>query len=210
MHFVSRRIACFCDKVFDADIPDSADLDADPEVEKQIETGDFMAVSCPQCGKRLTPEYPFRLLLRGGRGELLMIPEKDRNALARGKLEYPTGNPYRIVVGFPEMAEKLRILGADLDDRVIEIMKYYLLTGSLRGEDPDRDITLMYKGEEDKRHVFHVLGMKEGEIGVARLGNEIYNKIASDIETRAGEEPFRDFCSPPWVSLGRLSSGDEA
>jgi CpXC protein len=210
MHFVSRRIACFCDKVFDADIADSADLEADPEVEKQIETGDFMAVRCPQCGKRLTPEFPFRLSLRGGQGELLMVPEKDRSDLARGKLGYQTGSPYRIVVGFPEMAEKLRILGAELDDRVIEIMKYYLLTGSMANEDQDRDVTLLYKGQEDKRHVFHVLGLKEGEIGVASLGNEIYAKIASDVETRAGEEPFRDFCSPPWVSLRRLSSGGGA
>ena len=44
MHFVSRRIACFCDKVFDTDVADSADLGAEPDVEKQIESGDFMAV----------------------------------------------------------------------------------------------------------------------------------------------------------------------
>ncbi|HTP57776.1 MAG TPA: CpXC domain-containing protein [Spirochaetia bacterium] len=205
MHFVSRRIACFCDKVFDAEIADSADLDAEPEVEKQIETGDFMAVTCPQCGKRLTPEFPFRLSLRGGRGELLMVPEKDRGGLARGRLDYQTGNPYRIVVGFPEMAEKLRILDAGFDDRVIEIMKYYLLTGSMAGEDQDRDITLSYKGQEEGRHVFHVLGLKEGEIGVARLGADVYKKISADIETRAGEDPFRDFCAPPWISVRKLS-----
>jgi len=205
MHFVSRRIACFCDKVFDAEIADSADLEADPDVEKQIDSGDFMAVTCPQCGKRLTPEFPFRLALRGGRGELLMVPEKDRGGLARGKLDYPADNPYRIVVGFPELAEKLRILADGFDDRVIEIMKYYLLTGSMADEDQERDITLRYKGQEEGRHVFHVLGMKEGEIGVARLGGDVYKKIAADIDARAGEDPFRDFCTPPWISVRRLS-----
>ena len=39
MHFVSRRIACFCDKVFDADVPDSADLEVEPDVEQKIEDG---------------------------------------------------------------------------------------------------------------------------------------------------------------------------
>lgn len=203
MHFVSRRIACFCDNVFDADVPDIADLETEPEVEKQIASGDFMALTCPKCGKRLTPEFPFHLHLRGGLGEMLMIPEMDMSRLILGKLNYEIGSPFRVVVGFPEMAEKLHILESGLDDRVIEIMKYYLLTGATGAEDQDRDVTLRYKGEEDGRHVFHVLGLKDGEIGVARLGGEIYRKIAEDVETRVKEEPFRDFCSQPWVSVRR-------
>ncbi|HUI70875.1 MAG TPA: CpXC domain-containing protein [Spirochaetia bacterium] len=208
MHVVSRRIACFCDAVFDAEVPDSADLTSEPEVEGKIETGDFMVVMCPQCGKRLTPEFPFRLTLREGRGVVLLVPEKDRNALLRGTLEYEMGSPFRVVVGFPALAEKLRILEAGLDDRVIEIMKYYLMTGAAQPEDEERDVTLRYKGEEDGRHVFHVLGLKDGEVGVARLGSEIYGKILADIETRVAEDPFRDFCSPPWVSVERLAGGD--
>jgi hypothetical protein len=138
-----------------------------------------------------------------------MVPEKDRNGLARGKLEYETGNPFRVVVGFPEMAEKLHVFAAGLDDRIIEIMKYYFLTGAAETGDKEGDVILRYKGEEGGRHVFHVLGLKEGEIGVARLAGEFYNKIASDIDTRVGEEPFRDFCLPPWVSVRKLSGGDE-
>ena len=110
---------------------------SEPDVEQKIEDGDFMVVTCPQCGKRLTPEFPFRLSLRGGRGDLLMVPEKDRIGLARGKLEYEIGNAFRVVVGFPEMAEKLHIFSAGLDDRVIEIMKYYLLTGAAAEEDQE-------------------------------------------------------------------------
>ncbi|MGA2612948.1 MAG: CpXC domain-containing protein [Spirochaetia bacterium] len=208
MHFVSRRVACFCDNVFEADVPDSADLEAEPDVEKQIESGDFMALTCPNCGKRLTPEFPFRLSLRGGRGELIMIPGKDMNGLIRGKLDYDIGRPFRVVVGFPEMAEKLYILEAGLDDRIIEIMKYYLLTGAAGAEDQDRDVVLRYKGEQEGRHVFHVLGLKDGEIGVARLGDEIYRKIAQDVDARVKDEPFQDFCSPPWVSVRRLTGGD--
>ncbi len=209
MHFVSRRIACFCDKVFDADVPDSADLEVEPDVEQKIEDGDFMVVTCPQCGKLLTPEFPFRLSLRGGRGDLLMVPEKDRIGLARGKLEHETRNAFRVVVGFPEMAEKLHIFSAGLDDRVIEIMKYYLLTGAAAEEDQESDVNLRYKGEADGRHEFLVLGLKEGEVGVARLASDFYRKVAADVDARVKEEPFRDFCSPPWVSVRRLSGGEE-
>ncbi len=208
MHSVSRRIACFCENSFDAQIPDSADLGQEPEVEQLIERGDFMAVSCPKCGKRLTPEFPVRLSLADGR-ELFMIPEKDMNGYVRGKLEYQVGNPFRVVVGFPEMAEKLKILRAGLDDRIIEIMKYYLLTGSAEPADEARTLTLRYKGEEEGRHVFHVLGLKEGEVGIARLGSDIYRKIAADVEKRVEEEPFRDFCAPPWVSVRRPGEAEE-
>ena len=206
MHTVSRRIACFCDNTFDAQIPVSANLAAEPEVEKQIADGDFMAVICPKCGKRLTPEFPFRLSLSDGR-EVLLIPEKDMGSLVRGKLGYEVGNPFRVVVGFPEMVEKLKILAAGLDDRVIEIMKYYLLTGSAEWGDEERAVTLLYKGDEDGRHIFHVIGLKEGEVGVARLGGEVYHKIATEIEKRAQEDPFRGFCTPPWVSVRRPGEG---
>jgi hypothetical protein len=70
-------------------------------------------------------------------------------------------------------------------------------------------VTLRYKGEEQGRHVFHVLGLKEGEVGIARLGSDIYRKIAADVEKRVEEEPFRDFCAPPWVSVRRPGEGEE-
>ncbi len=208
MHSTSRRIACFCDTTFEADIPDSADLRTEPEVGKLIASGDFMVVRCPKCGKRLTPEFPFRLSLTDGR-ELFLVPENDLTGFLRGKLDYEIGNPFRVVIGFPEMAEKLKILDAGLDDRVVEIMKYYLLTGNAQPEDQDQTVTLRYQGEEGGRHVFHVLGLKEGEVGVARLGSDIYHKIAADVEKRAQEEPFRGFCAPPWVSVRKPGGAEE-
>jgi hypothetical protein len=212
MKSITRHIACFCENTFDAQVPESADLAEDPEVEAQILGGDFMAVSCPVCGKRLTPEYPFRLTGVKRIGELFLVPEAHRHAYLRGKLEYAVGTPARVVVGFAELAEKVLIFSRGLDDRVIEIMKYYLLTGPAGGSglDAEGDVTLLYRGEEGDKHLFHILGMKkDGEVGVARLGRPVYDKIAADVETRVKEEPFRDFCEPPWVSLRRAAGGLE-
>ena len=210
MKSITRHIACFCESTFDAQVPESADLAEDPEVEALILGGDFMAVTCPVCGKRLTPEYPFRLTGVKGVGELFLVPEAHRNAFLLNKLEYPLGTPARVVVGFAELAEKVLIFSRGLDDRVIEIMKYYLLTGPVGGSGPDaeRDVTLQYRGEEGDKHFFHIIGMKkDGEVGVARLGRSVYDKIAADVENRVKEEPFRDFCDPPWVSLRRVAGG---
>jgi hypothetical protein len=179
----------------------------DPEIEQLILDGSFMSVTCPGCGRRLAPEYPFHLTGVSSFGDLFLVPETDRGAYERGRLDYGTGSPGRIVVGFAELQEKVLIAGLGLDDRVIEIMKYYLLTGSASEGDgsPEKDVGIVYRGKESGRHVFNIMGMKEGEIGVARLAEELYARIASDVETRVSEDPFQDFCAPPWVSLRRVT-----
>lgn len=47
MKSMTRHIACFCESTFDAQVPESADMAEDPEVEGLIIQGDFGAVSCP-------------------------------------------------------------------------------------------------------------------------------------------------------------------
>jgi hypothetical protein len=208
MTTIPRRIACFCEATFEVELPSAADMGADPEIGDLILGGEFMSATCPACGRRLTPEFPFRLSGVKQFGEIFMVPETDRAAYDLGTLSYPTGSPGRVVVGFPELAEKVLISGLGLDDRVIEIMKYYLLTGSGGGEEesaPDRDVGILYRGRDGGRHLFHIVGMKENEVGVARLAEELYQKIASDVEARVKEDPFADFCATPWVSLRRLT-----
>ena len=205
MTTAQRHIACFCETTFDADLPASADMAGDPEIEQLILDGSFMAVICPGCGRRLTPEFPFRLAGVQGFGELFLVPESDRGAYERNNLEYETGSPARVAVGFPELQEKVIIAGLGLDDRVVEIMKYYLLTGSASAGEGEKEVGIVYRGKESDRHVFNITGMKEGEIGVARLAEELYGRIASDVETRVKEDPFQDFCVPPWVSLRKIT-----
>ncbi len=148
MDLQKRRVACFCENSFEVDLPQSADLGVDPLVEEQILKGDFMAVTCPSCGKRLTPEFPFHLVGRGSPSrpqgwDLFLVPEEDRIPFLRGKLEYSPGDPTRVVIGYPELAEKVLIFGQGLDDRVIEIMKYYLLTGAAARAEAEADPALL-------------------------------------------------------------------
>ena len=205
MTVVTRRIACFCETTFDAEIPATADLSQDPEVEQLILDGSFMSVSCPACGKRLSPEFPFRLTGVPVVGDIILVPETDRAAYARGRVDYTGAAPGRVAVGFPELMEKVLIFGQGLDDRVIEIMKYYLLTGSGAAGDPEavRDVSVYYRGVEGGKHLFNIHGMKDGEIGVARLAQGFYARIYGDIDQRIQEDPFCDFCQAPWVSMKR-------
>ncbi len=206
-----RSITCFCENTFEADIPESVDLSADPHLVSQILSGDFMAVSCPLCGKRLTPEYPCAFYgVKEGR-DLYFIPEMDRAAYSRGKLPYDIGKPWRVVIGYAELVEKVRVFTQGLDDRIIEVMKFFLLsrsteTPAVAGPPPqaDGEITVEYSGQSGDKLEFHLSGLRRDEVAVARLGRDLYSKIEADIEKRVKDDPFKDFCTPPYVSITQV------
>jgi hypothetical protein len=220
MKTTKRSIACFCENVFEAEIPEVVDLSAEPAVADVVLAGDFMSVPCPLCGKRLSPEFPCLFSSAQGDNDIWLIPETDRVAFMLGKLPYDIGAPWRVAVGFRELAEKLRAIRAGLDDRVIEIMKYYLITrprpsapgGEGAGDEDaaEADVGVIFGGEEGGKLVFHVSGLKAGEIGVARLGMDVYHKVAADVDRRIRTDPFKEFCIPPHVSVRRISSPDDA
>jgi hypothetical protein len=204
MNTVKRTISCFCENQFEAEIPDSVDLAAEPSVAQEVLGGRFMAVSCPLCGKRLTPEFPCRFFGVSGDKEMFFIPELDRVPYLVNRLSYEVGSPWRVVIGFPELAEKFRVLSLDLDDRVIEIMKYYLLTRPGQGETSPEEVLALFSGADGEKFVFQVEGLRKGEVAVAKLARDVYRKILDDIEKRVEEDPFKEFCTAPYVSVRRI------
>lgn len=211
-----RRIACFCEKVFDADLPTAIDLGARPEVADEVLRGEFMAVSCPACGKRLTPEFPCRLsgVPAGPLGTLAieLVPEADRVAYLSGRLGRALAKSDRVAIGVPELAEKLAIFKAGLDDRAVEILKFLLITRPAADGGPSlaagREVVVTFHGVEAGRLVFHVAGLREGEVAVARLERSLYDRVTADLADRLAAEPYRDFCEPPYVSLRRIEQDD--
>lgn len=208
----TRRIACFCEKVFEADLPTVVDLAERPACADEVLRGEFMAVSCPACGKRLTPEFPCRFtgVPAGHLGTLAveLVPEAERVAFLAGRLGRDLGTPDRVVIGVPELAEKLAIFRAGLDDRAVEMLKFLLVTRPGRAGEPPanagRELVVTFQGIEGGKIVFHVAGLREGEVAVARLERALYDRIEADLANRLAEEPFRAFCEPPYVSLRRV------
>jgi len=206
-----RRIACFCEKVFEADLPSVVDLAVRPGVADEVLRGEFMAVTCPACGKRLTPEFPCRFtgVSAGALGTLAieLVPEAERVAFLAGRLGRDLGRPDRVAIGIPELAEKLRIFRAGLDDRAVEILKYLFVMRRGRGGDPPpagRELIMTFHGAEEDRLVFHVAGLREGEVAVARLERTMYERLLADLPGRLADETFRAFCGPPYVSVRRI------
>ncbi len=63
---------------------------------------------------------------------------------------------------------------------------------------------MIFRGIEGGKLLFHIAGLRESEVAVARLEQALYDRIVADLVNRLAEEPFRDFCEPPYVSLRRV------
>ena len=198
-----RQITCLCETQFERDFPDMIDLEKEPETVDAVRSGEFLSVSCPECGRLLKPEFPVQLVDRSRQLDIFFVPELERNAYLRGRLEYSVPECNRVVVGYPELVEKLAIADADLDDQGIEVAKYYLLSKALE-EYQDREPVFSFKAKDGKALVFHVQGIRDDEIGVSRVPIETYERVLSQLPKLRKQDPFSEILSPPYVSVNKV------
>lgn len=194
-----RKISCYCDNELEVEVPSTVDLAIAPEKEQEILDGTFLTFRCDRCGKLLKPEFPIRVVDERRGLELFMVPELDRGAFARGKVEYTLHDKTRgrVVIGYPELVEKIKITRDGLDDRVIEIIKFYILEKAQAG---DSARAYYYANDSDSLEL-HIYGLREQEVGVSKVPFRIYKQIASELETKATEDPFDSVLEPPYVSI---------
>jgi len=201
---VKRKLVCFCEHAFESEVPDNVDLAAQPEIRQALLSGDFPAIQCPGCGKTLKPEFP--VLVRAQGRTLFFVPELDRVAYYRGKLPYPVGEVDRVAIGYDELAEKLRIEDAGLDDRLVEVLKYYLLQKVLESYEGEGDVRLLFSALEPEALVFPALGLRAKEVGVLRVSRQMADKAAGQLQEKLREEPFDQFLAGPYVSVNKLAT----
>ena len=190
-------ITCFCGNTIDVDFPSEIDLEKSPKAESSILDGSFMTVSCT-CGRLLKPEFPFRVFREDGSLDLFLVPELNRNSFLTGRFDTPASAD--IVIGFPELVERLTILRAGFDPRANEIAKYYLS----RKAGPVEDIQIRFQGIESEKAVYHIFGLKSDEIAVVKLPVESLRKMEEDIETAGNSEPFKTIFEKPYISLSKV------
>ena len=198
-----RKIVCMCENEFEIDYPDFIDLNKTPEVEEQILSGNFISVRCPVCGKELKPEFPFRITDKKRGIDYFFIPELDRGAFFLGKLEYPVGTPKRVVIGFRELVEKLNIKKNELDDRAVEILKFYLFHKAV-SEKEDNNPDILFNKLENTNLIFHITGLTDEEIAVTKISIDTYKKAQQKLSQGEIEGLIEKIITPPYVSMNKL------
>ena len=198
---MKHRITCQCEHVFDAEIPESIDLDADPGYLAQLMDGSFMSIPCPSCGAKLKPEFSLTLRWPSRGANLDVLPEFDRGDVY-AKKDTPAGGA-EIVVGYPEAAERIAVYRDTLDPAVIETLKYYLL---LKAEeaDPDADTSVWFQGKVGGALEFHVHGLRADETAVSRIPMSLYEKTLAEYRANPKAEPFASLRMGSYVSVQNL------
>ncbi len=201
---MKRRIVCFCEHGFDAEVPDFVDLGMQPEVEQAIIDGEFLSIRCPNCGKVLKPEFPVMIEDPQAENTIFFIPELDRSAYFRGSLAYSLREANRVAIGYEELVEKFLLKRYNLDDRVVEIVKYYLLSKIMEDEGEDKELRILFSKQEGDTVLFNVLGLKKDEVGILKVPAATLAKIASQLEEKKHQEPFSEVLKAPYISINNL------
>lgn len=205
------KIACpKCGKENEFTVWDSVNVQIDPDMKKQIMSGDAFLFKCPECGNEA---HIFYTMLYHDMNKKLMIyllpDDKEQIEAAAGfinetntsgaELGIPKlteGYSYRIVTSPTELQERICIFDSGYDDRVIEIMKVLYLS-SMAEQTPDKkvdDILFDINAKGEGRIVFIGDG---AAFSSAPVNKEIYedvkNTFAEKIKAFPAEYYIYDF-----------------
>lgn len=193
-----RTIVCSCNATFTADLPESIDLDENPAFLQELQTGNFMSVVCPTCGRKLKPEIPLIVQWPSKGLRLRVIPELDLM-----DEESAGGETFSVVVGYPELAERVAVVAAGLEPMAVEALKYYLLLKASEA-DPNAETSAWFYSLGPETIDFHVHGLRSGEVAVSRVPRSLYERTLAESKSRPDEEPFSSLKKGNRVSVRNL------
>jgi hypothetical protein len=195
-----HSIPCFCDNLFSVEVPGEIDLDANPEYLREIFDGTFMTFSCSSCGKKHKPEFALKVRWPSRKTEFRVLPEGERMAFYRRKKE---DDPTEVLIGYPELADRLAVIRDGLEPAAVEALKYYLL---IRAEEtyPDQDKSVWYQQKNGDFLEFHLHGLREDEVAVSRVPWAVYEKTRGDYKKNPRGEPFSSLRLRSYLSVQNM------
>lgn len=192
-------IPCYCGNQINYEYDDEVEIT--PDIYSDIIQGKFMNVVCGKCQKTLKPEYSVMFRYPPKQMKIFLVPELQRDAFLREKSPLIYKKTDRFVIGFMELAEKLKIFDAGLDDIIVESVKYYILSKIENENNIENEINIFFDKFEDGKLIFHIHGLKKDEIGVLYIVMDFYNMTEEKLKNTINEEPFKNFLTPPYISL---------
>ncbi len=195
------NITCFCDHEVTADFPETINLDEDRRFMDDILQGDFQTLRCPQCGTLLKPEITTVFSIPSRDLTLLYLPEQQRDPFLRGEVECSAA---RVVIGFPELMEFMKLHRDDLDARAVETIKFFLLQKC-----ENQEVRILYDHGTSDKLTFHITGIRSDEIAVSSLPRDLYEKTMATLDERTKTEEFGFIFQPPYISINKVFTEKE-
>ena len=178
---VTEKTVCpKCGRESRSAVWDYINATTDPDLRAALLDGSLFQWRCPHCGHQCRAGYAL-VYHDEARGFLLCYDaECEQRVLSLNDelLELSGREVMRVVRSFPQLAEKIRILSDDMDDRAVEVIKQILLA-SLNSAAVDR---LIYAAHCEGQLAFEAL--REGiTLGLLPVEESLYRTVLADVQT---------------------------
>ncbi|MGI5074243.1 hypothetical protein E4N71_02065 [Treponema vincentii] len=217
-----QKITCKCDCSFDVEYEKTIDLDVQTVVKEKIKNGSFLSFVCPSCGSKVNIELETEFVWKSKKTTLLFVPEKKRMeclAFCAGAVRIDAENNKKIkteflkkgqtpVIGYPELADRIAVLDADLDPEIVEAVKFFLLDNgkNIKG----KHIQILFEKLEGDTIEFHLHGLREKEVAVMRVPLSLYRSVETDHKKGKQKEVFKALWLGPYLSYKNIhAEGDD-
>lgn len=200
-----EKIKCpKCGKESDFMVWQSINTTLDPDMKEKVRTGEAFLFTCPDCGEKTSVFYTtlyhqmedhvmIQLNLGGNIEESIEfmkgIFRNDKGEVVDFDIKLDEDYQNRVVTDMNSFREKLMILDAGLDDKVIELMKLFMRS-HLQENNPELEIEeflFEINGDGEKEFALHLSDGKWGTTDYAQglydmIEKEFANYIAQDKE----------------------------
>lgn len=191
-----EKIKCpKCGKEKEACLWDSINTVINPEMKEKVRTGEVFEWSCPDCGYQANLNYAMlyhqmedQVLIYYVPGNQIEAAEmmkdffrNDENGQVDSDLSFDKGYRKRVVGTMNQFREKLMILDEGLDDRIIELMKLFMMI-QLQEKDPNLDVKeFLFEKMKDGTRCFAV-SLGDGKWGHMDYIQRIYEYLLEDFK----------------------------
>lgn len=173
---------------------------------QDIMSGAFFEWKCPGCSESFFIKSPFLYNDSEHKFMVYYIPGFEERAqkiptLYRTKKDYDTdSSTLRVTTNYVDFVEKIRVLEAGLDDRVVETVK--LLYSKLTLQETDELVYSMVFERKDESGDLHFAVFLENKDFETVVPHAIYEKTRSDFAHLYSDETAQEFIvvDLQWVS----------
>jgi hypothetical protein len=131
----------------------------------------------------------------------MLLPELDRLSFVSKRTEVEES--LSVVIGYPELADRVAVLGSGLDPLSVETLKYHLILKARESATGEVEI-FFEKRNENGDLEFHIHGLKEGEIAITHIPYSLYESIHTEVAAHPEDEPQSCLAVGPYISVHNI------
>lgn len=196
-----RKLTCpECNQEIEYEMYSTVNVTLDKSMREKVLSGDLFKVECPKCGHIEFAGYP---LLYHDQDHMFMVQytsKEEKENILKGlkdnakKTEEIIGKNYRnyhvrVCDEFPAFVEKVMCLETDIDDRILEIFRVYVIQMLYDQKQlGEKDRIYLYKEEEGFR--IDLIDHENDSYKTFHIKNEAFIAIENEYKDRLDKEEY--------------------